>query len=66
VQALAVYGVEQSPAFAYMLGLHLFTNVVLIVIGLLGLLMEGLSYAELRSQVTLSQAPSSDSSATPS
>ena len=66
VQALAVYGVEQSLAFGYMLGLHLFTNLGLIAIGLLGLLVEGLSYADLRGQMALPSAASPDSTATPS
>ena len=66
VQALAVFGVEQSLAFGYMLGLHLFTNVVLIAIGLLGLLVEGLSYADIRGQMALPSAASPDSTATPS
>jgi glycosyltransferase 2 family protein len=66
VQALAVYGVEQSLAFGYTLGLHLFTNVVLIAIGLLGLLVEGLSYADIRGQVALPATASPDSTATPS
>lgn len=64
VQALAVFGVEQSLAFGYALGLRLFTNGVLIAIGLLGLLAEGLSYAEIRGQVALRPAASPDSTAT--
>jgi hypothetical protein len=51
VQALLVYGVDQSRAFGYALGLHLFTNVVLILLGLLGLFVEGLSYADIRRSV---------------
>lgn len=66
VQALAVYGVEQNLAFGYMVVLHLFTNIVLIVVGLLGLLVEGLSYADLRGHVAMPSAASSDSTATPS
>lgn len=66
VQALAVYGVEQNLAFGYMVVLHLFTNIVLIVVGMLGLLVEGLSYADLRGQAALSPAASPDSTATPS
>jgi uncharacterized membrane protein YbhN (UPF0104 family) len=66
VQALAVFGVEPSLAFGYTLGLRLFTNGVLIVIGLLGLLAEGLSYGDIRGQVALRPAASPDSPATPS
>ena len=51
VQALAVYGVAQSPAFGYSLGLHTYTNIVLIIFGLVGFAREGLSYAQIRSQV---------------
>ena len=57
VQALLVYRVDQSQAFGYALGLHLFTNVVLILLGLLGLFVEGLSYADIRRQVADSAAP---------
>ena len=41
VQALAVYGVEQSLAFGYTLGLHIFTNLALILFGLIGLARRG-------------------------
>ena len=51
VQALAVYGVQQSVAFGYALGLHTFTNVALIVVGLVGLMREGLSYTSIREAV---------------
>jgi len=40
--------------------------VVLIAVGLLGLLVEGLSYADIRGQVALPAAASPDSTATPS
>jgi len=66
VQALAVFGVAQSTAFGYTLGLHLFTNVVLIAIGLLGLLVQGLSYADIRGQMALRPAATPDRTATPS
>ncbi len=46
--ALALFGVGESLAFGTMLVLHLFTNVVLIVLGLWGLAIEGLSYGRLR------------------
>lgn len=50
VQALAVYGVGQSSAFGYALGLHAFTNITLILFGLVGLMKEGLSYSRIRSE----------------
>ena len=57
VQALAVFGIESSVAFGYALGLHTFTNVVLILFGLVGLAREGLSYAQIHSQVIGSAPP---------
>lgn len=42
------YGVDDSQAFSVMFVLHLFTNVVLIALGLWGLAVEGLSYGRLR------------------
>ncbi|MHB0858526.1 MAG: lysylphosphatidylglycerol synthase transmembrane domain-containing protein [Anaerolineae bacterium] len=51
VQALAVFGVGASQAFGYTLGLHVFTNLVLIALGLYGLFSEGISYASVRGQV---------------
>lgn len=59
VQALAVFAVAQSQAFGYMLGLHVFTNVVLILLGLVGLLTEGLSASSLRAGA-LSAEPAGD------
>ncbi len=50
VQALAVYSVGESRAFGYAFGLHAFTNVTLILFGLVGLLAEGLSYEGLRKE----------------
>ncbi|MBN1399380.1 MAG: flippase-like domain-containing protein [Anaerolineae bacterium] len=60
VQALAVYGVAESPAFGYALGLHVYTNIALIVFGLVGFAREGLSYAQIRSQVTASSKESTE------
>jgi len=51
VQALAVYGVMESHAFSYALGLHTYTNLVLILFGLVGMLREGLNYASIRSHM---------------
>lgn len=48
--ALALYGVGESLAFSTMLVLHLYTNIILIVLGLVGLAMEGLSYRRLREE----------------
>ena len=47
VQALALFGVEQSAAFGYTLGLHLFTNLSLIGLGLVGLVNQGLSFSRI-------------------
>jgi uncharacterized membrane protein YbhN (UPF0104 family) len=60
VQALAVYGVAESPAFGYALGLHVYTNIALIVFGLVGFAREGLSYAQIRSQVAVSSKESTE------
>ncbi len=49
VLALSVFGLAESPATAYAFGLHGFTNITLIVLGLLGLRTEGVSFARLRS-----------------
>ena len=51
VQALAVYSINQSKAFGYALGLHTFTNVSLILFGLVGLIREGLDYSRIRKEV---------------
>jgi len=50
VQALAVYGLGESRAFGYAFGLHAFTNIILILFGLVGLLAEGLSYESIRKE----------------
>jgi uncharacterized membrane protein YbhN (UPF0104 family) len=50
VQALSVYGVGDTTAFGYAFGLHMFTNISLIIFGLIGLAREGLSYSQIRSQ----------------
>jgi len=52
VQGLAVYGVDQGVAFGYMLGLHLFTNLTLILLGLVGMLAQGISYQHVRDVVS--------------
>ena len=46
--ALAVYGVGETAAAGYAYGLHIFTNVTLILFGLVGLMAEGLSYESIR------------------
>ena len=67
VQALAVFSVSQSQAFGYMLGLHLFTNIVLIALGLVGLLAEGLSASSLRAGAgTLVKEPADGVATAPS
>ena len=51
VLALSVFGIGDSVGFGYALGLHLFTNVVFIVLGLVGLLAEGgVSYSTIRNE----------------
>ena len=56
VQALSVYGIAQGTAFGYALGLHTFTNVVLILFGLGGLAREGLSYSGLKDEAAKASA----------
>jgi uncharacterized protein (TIRG00374 family) len=58
VLALAVYSIGESPAFGYALGLHTFTNVALIIFGLVGMMREGLSYAHVRSGAMGGESPS--------
>jgi len=58
VQALAVYGVGESQAFGYAFGLHAFTNITLILFGLVGLLAEGLSYESLRKEAMRNETSS--------
>lgn len=49
VLALSLFGLPESPASAYAFGLHGFTNITLILYGLVGLRREGLSFSRLRS-----------------
>ncbi len=58
VQALALYGVAESPAFAYALGLHLFTILILDLAGLAGMVSEGLSYGRIRREAMAPGGPS--------
>jgi glycosyltransferase 2 family protein len=58
VQALALFAVEQSAAFGYTLGLHLFTNLSLIALGIIGLISEGVSYGRITQVVTEAEEPS--------
>lgn len=51
VQGLLVYSVDQSVAFGYMLGLHLFTNLTLILLGALGMVSQGITYAHVKGVV---------------
>lgn len=57
VLALGVYGIDSSRAFGYAFGLHMLTNLQLIVMGLLGLLDEGLSFSDVRHRVGEPSAP---------
>ncbi|MGI6367778.1 MAG: lysylphosphatidylglycerol synthase transmembrane domain-containing protein [Anaerolineae bacterium] len=55
VQGLLLFAVEQSAAFGYMLGLHLFTNLTLIVLGIIGMVNQGVTYAQVRRVVDTEQ-----------
>lgn len=57
--ALSLWGLEQSRAFGYVFGFHIFTNIVMIVLGALALLWEGLSYAEVSGVLKEAKAVSS-------
>jgi len=48
VQALLVFGVGQSEGAGYALGLHIYTMLAMIVLGLVGLTQEGLSLGAAR------------------
>jgi uncharacterized protein (TIRG00374 family) len=52
VLALGLYGVDASQAFAYAFGLHMFTNLGLIVLGLVGLRAESLSFGQVSRRVS--------------
>jgi len=60
VQALLVFGVGQSKGAGYALGLHVYTMLAMIVLGLVGLTQEGLSLSAARelagSQASVSPA----------
>jgi len=62
VLALSLYGVDQSRAFGYAFGLHAFTNIVLILLGLGSLRSESLTFGGLRSQVA-ERAPAREADA---
>jgi glycosyltransferase 2 family protein len=55
VLALSLYGVDASQAFAYAFGLHMFTNLGLILLGLNGLRAESLSFSQVSKQVSQGQ-----------
>ncbi len=55
IQALALFSVGQSSAFSYALGLHVFTNLTLILLGLLGMMQEGLGYNRLQEEAIREQ-----------
>lgn len=50
IEALAVFGYGRGAAGAYALVLHLYTNLVLILLGLVSLAGEGMRFAQLRAQ----------------
>ncbi|MHB1355156.1 MAG: lysylphosphatidylglycerol synthase transmembrane domain-containing protein [Anaerolineae bacterium] len=56
VLAFGLYGVDASQAFAYAFGLHMFTNLGLILLGLVGLRAESLSFGQISRQVSQGQA----------
>jgi len=62
VLALGLYGIGSSQAFAYGFGLHMFTNLGLIILGLIGLRSESLSFAQVSSQVAGSKGAAGSSS----
>jgi len=51
MQGLLIFGVDQSAAFGYMLGLHLLTNLTLILLGVIGMITQGISYSHVREAV---------------
>lgn len=55
VLAFGLYGVDASQAFAYAFGLHMFTNLALIVLGLIGLRAESLNFGQISRQVSEGQ-----------
>ena len=57
VQGLLVFAIDQSAAFGYMLGLHLFTNLVLILLGIVGMISQGVTYAHVRGVVARGALP---------
>ena len=57
VLALSLFGVAESPATAYAFGLHWFTNITLILYGLVGLRQEGVSFAHLRAGALPAASP---------
>jgi uncharacterized protein (TIRG00374 family) len=67
IEALAVFGYTRSMASVYALLLHLYTNLVLILLGLASLAFEGVRFAQLREQVapTASLAAEPDDQHTP-
>jgi len=58
MEALAVFGYSRGAAGAYALVLHLYTNMVLILLGLVSLASEGVRFAQLRRQVEPLSEPS--------
>lgn len=65
VVSLGLYGVETSQAFAYGFGLHMFTNLGLILFGIVGLRAVSLSFREVSSQVENAKSVSAAASQLP-
>jgi glycosyltransferase 2 family protein len=55
VLALSVFGLDESTASAYAFGLQGFTNITLIVFGLIGLRSEGVTFSGMRERVATEQ-----------
>jgi hypothetical protein len=47
-EALSVFGVDGSQAYGYAFGLHIYTNLVLIALGAIALVLEGVSWKAIK------------------
>jgi uncharacterized protein (TIRG00374 family) len=57
VLALGLYGVGESQAFGYAFGQHVFTAMVLVLLGLWGLRRESLTFGGIRTQALAAGSP---------
>lgn len=53
LQALTLFAVARSDALGYALGLHVFTNVTLILFGAVGALREGIDYRQIQAEAEM-------------